>query len=187
MREIDESRRTLSLACDEVDLILLNMVVDKAKFVKDSATRRRLWYALAPAMRTAKEVLFREKSCELQFDGNQIGLKFKEVAANPRFRAFRSAIQASYTECLDFVSQRSAEGGHDTIDILLAGGGSSLPFIQEMAAKTRPTTVKIRRVKVAPIVPHWAFDPSFGDDFVKVFPQMAIAIGGSVAKVAAAE
>jgi hypothetical protein len=78
---------------------------------------------------------------------------------------------------------RAVAAGRDEIGVILAGGGSTLPFIQKMAARIRPSIGRIRSVRVQPLVPEWAKDPAFKNQLAPIFPQVAISIGGAVANL----
>jgi hypothetical protein len=61
-----------------------------------------------------------------------------------------------------------------------------LPFIQEMAKEARPSARGIKRLLVQPVVPSWARTEALAH-LAPIFPQMAISIGGAVARLSAAD
>lgn len=185
MREIAQARQTSALACDEVDKIIVARMSLKAKGEKRRGARKQFWRRLSTRARKLKETLFRDGQCEATYEGQKITLKLAEFMHDRNFVAFYSALLDTYRGFLTEIGIRAAASGKDAIGIVLAGGGSSLPFVQQMAQKTRPRVSRIRRVLVQPVVPSWVYDHHSARALAPLFPQLAIAIGGAVALLSA--
>ncbi|MGE3142121.1 MAG: Hsp70 family protein [Hyphomonadaceae bacterium] len=181
MREIEPIRVTAPLACDTLDRILVAMMVDKVKTERRKGARKQFWRRLSLRARRLKETLFREGACEAVCDGQRIVLRLSEFLGKRPFNEFRAAMLSLYAEALAKLAARAVEAGRDEIGVVLAGGGASLPLIQQMAQRARPKTARIRRVLVQPIVPDWARGGAFHPSIAPVFPQLSISIGGAVA------
>jgi molecular chaperone DnaK (HSP70) len=187
MREIPEARQTISLACDEVDRIIVSLIVDKAKGEKKHGARSQLWRRLMRRARRLKESLFRNGAYEVVFEGERLTLRLSDLAQNKTFQSFRDALTEAYREHLNEMAKRAAKSGADTVGVVLAGGGANLPFVDQIVRRTRPASSRIRKVAVQPLVPAWAQDRAFGEGLVEIFPQVAISIGGAVASLPPAE
>lgn len=181
MKEIAQARQTSALACDEVDKIIVARMSAKAKGEKRRGARKQFWRRLSTRARRLKEALFRDGQCEAVYEGQKITLKLAEFMHDRNFIAFYSALSDTYRGFLTEIGIRAAAAGKDAIGIVLAGGGSSLPFVQNMAQKTRPKVSRIRRVLVQPVVPSWVYEHHSARALAPIFPQLAIAIGGAVA------
>jgi molecular chaperone DnaK (HSP70) len=181
MREIAQARQTSALACDEVDKIIVARMSSKAKGEKRRGARKQFWRRLSTRARKLKENLFRDGQCDAIYEGQKISLKLAEFMHDRNFLAFYSALFDTYRGFLTEIGIRAAADGKDAIGVVLAGGGSSLPFVQQMAQKTRPKVSRIRRVLVQPVVPSWIYDHHHARALAPIFPQLAIALGGAVA------
>jgi molecular chaperone DnaK (HSP70) len=185
MREIANSRRTLSLACDEVDKLLLSFITDRAKLANTSHANK-LWRRLALRRQKLKEDIFKNGSVNIQWDKRRFSVRLSDFKRDPHFTAFRGALEQNFKSCLTQVELRAAAAGYGEVGIILAGGGASLPFVQAMAARARPSVRTIKRLLLQPLVPDWAKDATFAD-FAPIFPQVSISIGGAVAHVQTAD
>ncbi|MDX2236143.1 MAG: Hsp70 family protein [Hyphomonadaceae bacterium] len=179
--EIDAARRTSHLACDELDKIIVAMFMDRADQKAPRALRKKLWRNLRRRARRLKQDIFAGQTAEAQFEGKVLRVSLKDVQSDGLFKAFHKDLNAVFQASLDALAKRAAADGRDRIGIVLAGGGSALPFVHDMALRAKPRERKVRRVDVAPVVPDWARDASFQGALAPVFPQMAIAIGGAAA------
>lgn len=184
MREIANSRRTILLACDEVDKLLLSHILEKAKLPQSASAK--LWRQLALNRRQLKEQLFATGSAEVHWEGRRVGIKLADFNRDRHFASFRAALQTNFKHCLTQVEHRAAAAGQNEVGIVLAGGGANLPFVQRMAASARPNVRGIKRLVLQPLVPSWAQDSSF-DHLAPIFPQVSISVGGAVARVQPAD
>ncbi|MBX9745777.1 MAG: Hsp70 family protein [Hyphomonadaceae bacterium] len=184
MREIANSRRTILLACDEVDKLLMSFILDRAKLASSHANR--LWRHLALRRRQLKEELFAQGATSFDWENKRYGVHLNDFRRDQHFQAFCAAIEQNFKYCLTQVELRAAAAGHTEVGVILAGGGASLPFVQKMAMRARPSARGIKKLLVQPLVPTWAKDPSF-KHLANIFPQVSISIGGAVAHVHAAD
>lgn len=187
MREMPDARRTILLACDEVDKLLVSYIAERSKAAKQRSELRALWRALMLDSRVLKEQLFSKGVCQTQWGPQRITVKLGDFMRDKQFTAFRAALAGNFKSCLNQTALRAVAAGAEEIGVILAGGGASLPFIHDMAKRTRPASNRIRRVSVQPLVPEWASDETFKRQLAPIFPQVAISIGGAVANVRAAD
>jgi molecular chaperone DnaK (HSP70) len=186
MREMTDARRTILLACDEIDKLLVSYILERVK-TKQKNLLKQFWRTLMLRARHLKEELFRKGSCEVRCDQQRIYVRLSDFMRDRQFAAFRAALASNFRSCLTHTSLRAVAAGSDEVGVVLAGGGAALPFIQDMAKHTRPTSARIRRISVQPLVPEWAADETFKRQLAPIFPQVAISIGGAVAHVHATD
>jgi molecular chaperone DnaK (HSP70) len=180
IEEIAGVQRTLDIAGDTVDRVLMNVIVKKARHVKDPAARGLMWRALLPQIRGLKETLISAGRCTFEHEGKPITVKLGEVTRRGDFKRAMNDIREAYTATLNEISGVCLDSGKHEIAVVLAGGGANYPFLQDLAKRPRPAKGKVR-LKVEPLVPEWAQNGSFGDGLAAVFPQLSIAIGGAIA------
>lgn len=179
VEEIVSVQRTLDIAGDTFDRVLMNLIMKKARHVRGEKARGLFWRALIPQIRGLKEQLVADGLCTLTENGKTIKVKLKEMMGRPDFKKAMKDIGAAYGAALDEISGAALGAGHDEIAIVLAGGGANYPFLQALAAKPKPAKGRVR-VRVEPLVPDWALG-LVDERFVNVFPQISIAIGGAIA------
>lgn len=187
MREMTDARRTILLACDEIDKLLVSHIVERAQSRGLRSTAKPLWRKLTLHARELKEELFREGVCETHWEGKRIVVRLSELMRDKQFIAFKGALANNFRSCLTQTGLRAAAAGSDEVGVVLAGGGAKLPFIQEMARQMRPASGRVKRVSVQPLIPNWAMEDIFKGQLAPIFPQVAISIGGAVAAVHATD
>jgi hypothetical protein len=187
MREITGARRTILLACDEIDQLLVSHITERVGRSNKKAPLKPLWRRLTLHSRLLKEDLFANGYCETRWDDQRIVVRLADFMRDKQFTAFRAALANNFRFCLTQTTLRAAAAGRDEVGVVLAGGGAALPFIQKMAEQARPSAGRVRRVHVQPLVPQWARDEIFGGKLSAIFPQVAISIGGAVANLHATD
>lgn len=180
VEEIAGVQRTLDIAGDTFDRVLMNVIVKKARHVRNAHARGLLWRAMLPQIRALKETLVRAGACELQHENKTIRVKLKEVQRRGDFKRAVKGVYDAYAKSLDGISAAALDAGAHEIAVVLAGGGANLPFLQQLAERPRPAKGKVR-LKLQPLVPDWAHAQGFDERFAVVFPQLSIAIGGAMA------
>ena len=179
MREVAAARRSITLAGDEIDAILMNAFLTKAHLKKDIPAQSELWRSLKKTVRDLKHQAFKEERCEIRFRDKVVTIQRAELTNQPRFREFVRVIQQNFTEALSATAAEAKAAKVKSVSVILAGGGSSLPFIQKLARHTARTWGKDARVVVEPMAPLWANAPEFNGALAPMFPQLEIAIGGA--------
>ena len=183
MRELEGARQTAGLACDAIDKILVGSLFEHAAKRIRVGAHKQLWRHLAKRGRKLKERLFTDGVCETEFEGKRLSFELNVFVRDREFQRFRKALQNLYTRALDRLAQQA--GPRADIGIVLAGGGAALPFVQEMAQKTKPTANNARRIMVEPLSPAWA--DGLSPVLRTHWPQMSISIGGAAAVLPATD
>jgi len=183
LEEIPEAGQCCQLAGDELDNILIDLVVRKSGKRKLDA-EDRLWRAVRlSAKRLKHEVFERGRSTFKRRDRDRIRITRAALERDPSFRAYCKAltksIAASFAPLYAKVKQKRAPA----ITVLLAGGGSNLPFLADLVrAAARQAKVKVA-LKIERFGANWKL-PHRHHPFAGVFPQLAIAMGGALAPTA---
>jgi Hsp70 protein len=180
IEEIAGVQRTVDIAGDTVDRVLMNVFVKKARHVRDAHARGMFWRALLPNIRNLKETLIATGQCTLEHEGKTIRVKLSEVTRRSDFKRAMKDIDVAYIQTLNAISGVCLNAGSHEIAVVLAGGGANYPFLQSLAKRARPAKGKVR-LRVEPLVPEWASNGTLGESLAAVFPQLSIAIGGAIA------
>lgn len=183
-REIAKARMTLSAAGDHLDRILLNRFLARARKAKSVEAQSALWRALLLSVRERKEGLFLDGKAVVRFAGQALTVRRAEVEGDEDFKGFRDALRAAYAQSLETSARAASEAGLRELDIVLAGGGAHLPFVRDMALKTK---AKSRvTLRVADAMPPWARAEALAGQLAPLYPQLSIAMGGAMAPPALA-
>lgn len=178
--EIGETRQCSLLAGDEIDNILIDI------FLRASGNRGRdaqdeLWRALRLSAADLKRDLFQRGKATMKYEKRQITVTRDKLMKAPAFKAFCRGLEETIVTSLRPIAAKAKRAGVSEIAVLLAGGGSNLPFLAELIRKVRIPGAKGVKLKV---------DRFFGSNWTLphrhhplggMFPQMAIAMGGALA------
>jgi molecular chaperone HscA len=183
LTEIKEARQCSALAGDEVDRILIDLLLRKISFDRNKEEDVRTLRAARLAARDLKRDLFRTGKCTLKLGWRTIAITAKEIAEDPNFRTYQAGLAQTIAASLRAVAQRARSVGANTIDVVLAGGGSHLPFLTALvqhAAKSVAEDITVRAGPLSPANPLYAsVDVSLRD----VFPQIAMSVGGALVEM----
>lgn len=181
IEEIVPARRTVDVAGDVIDRVLMNAMLGRARHVRGNDAQTALWRTVAPQVRELKEALFTAGKCAVRYDRKIVTLSVKDVVKQEDFRTALAQIREAYAITLSNVARVSAEHNMRDIDVVFAGGGASLPFLHAMARDTKPAPKLHPSIHVAPLAPRWAKADHFQGQLAPVFPQISIAAGGALA------
>lgn len=181
LHEIDGTRQCCALAGDELDTILMDFVVRAGGKQKLDA-EAHLWRALRLSVRDLKRELFEKGKCTFKHERKRIVVTREALAHDASFKAFCRALTETITLSLAplFASAKSA--GADSVTVLLAGGGSNLPFLGDLVKAAAAKCKGALRITVEPFGANWSL-PHQHHPFAGMFPQMAIAMGGALAPI----
>lgn len=179
--EITEARQCCMLAGDELDNILIDLFVRRGG-KRGLDAEDRLWRGVKLAARSLKQELFLKGKGVFKLPNGRISVTRDALAKDPSFRAYCRALTAAIGSSLAPLAAVAKQGGADTITVLLAGGGSNLPFLADLVrAAANKEKVKLP-LKVERFGANWQL-PHRHHPFAGVFPQLAIAMGGALAPV----
>ncbi len=186
LEEIQGVRRTLPLGCDELDNILLAMFIDRAPKSAKLGAERVFWRRLKTRSRRLKESLFRDGACHATHQGKKIAIRLSDFLRDKSFQTFKTTLQGIYHDYLSMAFGEAAAVRAQRIDVIPAGGGAMLPFVQDMLG--RPGALGARlSLRVHPNVPTWIKNGGLAELPAHIFPQLAVAIGGAIASLRPSE
>jgi hypothetical protein len=177
VQEIPGVQRTIDIAGDTIDRVLMNIILKKAP--KKNDTQALLWRHLIPQIRDLKEKLLTTGECDVTHEGRVLKVKLKELVKRSDFKKAMRTVSTAYETSLQGIANAAPTPGMQ-IAVILAGGGANYPFLQKMAAQPRTKKGKID-ISVEPILPNWARTAALNPKAVAAFPQLSIAIGGAIA------
>ncbi len=183
LTEIDGTRQCCTLAGDELDNILVDL------FVRSGGKRRleaedQLWRAVNLSAKELKHELFRTGKRAFKHAQQTVTVRRQMLANDAAFKAYCRALTSAFQASLAPVLARAKRADASGIAVLLAGGGSNLPFLADLvrAAATRCKT-KLK-LTVERFGANWSL-PHKHHPLAGMFPQLAIAMGGALAPLAA--
>jgi len=179
VRVIRSARRTIDIAGDSFDAALMHLVLAKAKMFRSRSDRSALWRSLLPHVRDLKEELFEKGAAKIVFRKSTITCTAKELHANPQFKQALAEIQRLYQKSLMEVVHVGRRDGARRVGVVLAGGGSRLPAIQQMVLKKRWLGPGVSLVRL-PTTPTWANQLSSAREFENLFAQLSVAFGAAI-------
>jgi molecular chaperone DnaK (HSP70) len=180
VEDVPEARKMLDLAGDAIDRVLLNVLLDKARFLRSSSEQAAFWRSLLPYVRSTKESLFAMKKCAVRHGERVVMASLRDVENDRDYRLMVKMVQGGFNRAIDVMAQRAQLDGAKEIAAVAAGGGASLPFVQQLLRKAKPQKGSVK-VFAANSTPEWARHPVFAGQLAPVFAQLSIAIGAAIA------
>lgn len=184
LTEIKEARQCSALAGDEIDRILIELYIRKRGGEKSREDELRLLRTARLSARDMKKELFSVGKTSLKTSGwMATTIRINELMEDQNFRTYLTALRNTMAASLNVVLQRAEAVGANAVDIVLAGGGSNLPFMPDLvksAGQVRPHSITLRYGPLSPINPLYnSVDPSLRD----IFPQIAMSVGGALVEM----
>ena len=183
LTEITDARQCSGLAGDEIDRILIELYFRKRGGDQGQAEEQRVLRMFKLSARELKQQLFAHGKIILRTGWITTTIKLSDLTEDPQFREYQSALTRIIAASLAPVVHRAQAYGAHVIDVVLAGGGSHLPFLPELvraAAAQNPRSVPLR---VSPLSPtsrlYEGVDPALGG----AFPQIAMSVGGALVEM----
>lgn len=180
--EVAGANQCCLLAGDELDNILIDLLV-RSGGQADLDVEDRLWRAVKLSAKALKRDLFEKGESAFKDRKTRLRLTRDALERDASFRAYCNALTQTIAESLTPLHARAKQSRAKAITVLLAGGGSNLPFLASLV-RTAAARAKIKlKVKIERFGANWAL-PHRHHPFAGVFPQLAIAMGGALAPVA---
>jgi molecular chaperone HscA len=183
LSEITEARQCSGLAGDEIDRILIELYFRKRGGDPSQTEEQRVLRMFKLSARDLKQQLFAHGKVILRTGWNTTTIKLIDLTDDPQFREYQAALTRIIAASLQPVVHRAQAFGAQVIDVVLAGGGSHLPFLPDLvraAAAQSPRSVPLR---VSPLSPasrlYEGVDPALSG----AFPQIAMSVGGALVEM----
>lgn len=183
LSEIKAARQCSALAGDEIDRILIDLHMRKRGAGRNREEDLRAFRATRLSARELKKALFTQGRCVLKLDGKATAVRLEEFLEDGNFRKFLGLLKGAILASLAPVMERAMQTRSEFIEVVLAGGGSQLPFMADLvhsAAAERQSPVRLR---VGPLSPASALYDSVDASLSVVFPQIAMSIGGALVEM----
>lgn len=177
LTEVKPARQCSALAGDEIDRIIVELILRKRHAKDDDSRAMR---SLKLAAREMKKELFATGKCQLKNGWISTTINAKDLADDEQFRGYQGALARLIAASLGAVIQRAMQVGGGTIDVVLAGGGSHLPFLPNLVrlvAGNLPANITLR---VGPLSPASSYYNTIDPALSSTFPQIAMSVGGAL-------
>lgn len=185
--QVPASIKGLMQAGDRIDG-MLRMLIARKEAIDATAMGGKLVLAeLSRRIRTMKEVLFTRGFVEyLLTDGTRGKIQLEEFLEDESVQKFAAQVEAGFKEALEAVDEsylKWLDLPGVRLNVILTGGSSQLPMISALGRGVIDVRGhKIVREYVSPSPP-WLGDAP--PDFVRIYPQLAVAIGGTAEELPA--
>ena len=184
LTEIKEARQCSALAGDEIDRILIELYIRKRGGEKSREDELRLLRTARLSAREMKKELFTTGKTSLKTGGwMATTIRINELMEDQSFRTYLTALRNTMAASLNIVLQRAEAVGANVVDVVLAGGGSNLPFMGDLvrsAGQVRQHNITLRAGPLSPANPLYnSVDVALRD----VFPQISMSVGGALVEM----
>lgn len=183
LTEIKQARQCSPLAGDEIDRILLDVHWRKRGGQTNNVEDVRFLRAARIAARDMKKELFETGKCGLRYGGRTSVLEFDDLWENETFQRFLNALARTVQASLAAVMARADAAHARYVDVVLAGGGSHLPFMVDLVNAARGEMYPRINLRIGPLSPTSQLYDSVDASLGEVFPQLAISIGGAIVEL----
>lgn len=183
LAEIKEARQCSALAGDEIDRILAELYIRKRGGEKTREDELKLKRTIVLAARDLKRELFTTGKCSLKTGWMATTVRANELMEDPNFRTYLGALRQTIAASLQRVIARAEAQNADVVDVVLAGGGSRLPFMVDLvrsAGQMQPSRVALR---IGPLSPANTLYSSVDHSLRDAFPQISMSVGGALVEM----
>jgi molecular chaperone DnaK (HSP70) len=181
LSEIKEARQCSALAGDEIDRILIGLLFRKrgqGQFDEQRALRSTRLSA-----RELKRQLFTQGRCAIKNGWIATTIKIEDLQQDPSFRQYLSALVETIARSLAAVTKRAEAVNAEIVDVVLAGGGSHLPFLPDVVRAAAQRVGARVRLRVGPLSPANSLYQGVDTALRGVFPQIAMSVGGALVEM----
>ena len=183
--------RVAGNAVDEVlwPLVLQACGIDPATGApRSDEDFRRIKGDLGSKIRGIKETIVSRGSCEFELVPNARGnLSLNDLKADSAYLSLGGELRSQCSSILgglfseEYAERLQTSGVRIPIHVLLTGGSSKLPFVEELSDTTMTANGVRFELKRVRSLPNWIYSiPRVTAELVaREFPQLAVAIGGA--------
>lgn len=183
LSEVKEARQCSALAGDEIDRILIEIMLRKAGFDRNNPEDMKTLRAARLTARELKKDIFRHGKCTMRIGRKMITVLAKEMAEDPNFRTYQQGLAQTIAASLRVVAGRARDVGATTIDVVLAGGGSHLPFLPALVQHAGNSVAQGISLRVGALSPANPLYTSIDASLRDVFPQISMSVGGALVEM----
>ncbi len=178
--DTDTLRETIRTAGDEVDFALLNLFLSKAKFLKTVKLQANFWRYLVQHVRALKEDIILNDKGSVSFADRSIKIAYRDLKRDKDYVRVTKVIRTAFRNFRQKAVARARQRGVSELSLIATGGSAQLPFVQSLLKEKK----KLKGVRIANVggAPDWARQSPHADSIVPGFNQLAVAIGGAIAR-----
>jgi molecular chaperone DnaK (HSP70) len=176
--EVQGSSQILKQAGDYIDMQLSRMLLDRAGYRPGYPAAGGVETRLRANARQNKESLFNDGSLTLDIGEEMVRISLEEFLADEHVKGFAQRLRDQFHKTLSMAmacaeANRTRHGLTPPVEIMLTGGGHSLPMVRELLRNPSIPGIYI------PTNPE--FTENEGEfEFEDTRPQLAVAIGGAM-------
>jgi len=170
----------LRQAGDAVDNILRAAILQAHNVDVGSPIGQRISKRLNLDVRSFKERLFRDGKLRYRLaDDSEGDIALDEFLKLGGMERFGTLLQAEFSHVIDRIPESWLKGmfARQGIEVVLTGGGASLPMVEELAKGVVETRGVALQRRAARKIPDWIEEGY--QAFAPEYPQLAVAIGGA--------
>jgi molecular chaperone DnaK (HSP70) len=179
LSEVAKSAGIRRLAGDRLDELLQYHIFTQARINPFAAGSKSVASRVRANQRAYKEVLFTTGKVTVELVDDYLTVTKEAFLADPEVQNFAKLLRSTFRKTLEYAvacaraNPNPVDGGRTPVEVLLTGGGRSLPMVKEFVIDP-PLPVSLE--EALPEIPEGPLDQSFLD----VRQQLAVAIGGAV-------
>ncbi len=171
--------QSLGMAGDTLDSALQKAILQKSGVKRHDHDYPYIIQHLRMQLRALKEELFLNGSCTVTLvNGNREYMEMDEFLRQDSVQRFSRQLDGKFTDVVKAMNRGLAKHfGEGGLSVVLTGGGATLPMVKELASGAFSLHGTHIRKEEVPMVPE-----DFEDDaeLARVYPQLAVAIGGTM-------
>jgi hypothetical protein len=179
--QVPASIQGLKWAGDRVDGLLRGFIAQRESIDQSDNAGRMVLAELSRRIRSLKETLFKAGRVEYVLADSTVGVvTVDEFLADERVVRFAQAVEDGFKKALDAVDEtwlRWLAMDGVRLHVVLTGGSSPLPMMQALGKGA--IDVKGHRILRQAVDPKPQWMKDMPDELLTVYPQLAVAIGGS--------
>jgi molecular chaperone DnaK (HSP70) len=182
LSEIKEARQCSGLAGDEIDRILIELYWRKRNGGGGRDEDMRMLRTTKLLAREMKRELFASGRVALKGGWMNSAIRLQELLDDPQFRQYQAALAQIIGQSLRVVMARAQATRTNVIDIVLAGGGSNLPFVADLVRSAAPQGTGVS-LRISPLSPASSLYHGVDPALSAAFPQIAMSVGGALVEM----
>jgi len=179
--QVSTSIQGLMQAGDKIDSYLRGFIGRKESFDTSDTSGKLIEADLRRRIRGLKEQLFKTKKLEYSLIDGTVGvIDLADFLADPMVEKFTQSVEAGFRKSLEMLDEtwlKWLANDQVKLHVVVTGGSSGLPMMKSLGKGVIIVRGhSIMRSAVDP-VPRWMEDQP--EEFVSLYPQLAVAIGGT--------
>lgn len=185
VREITGSSYGVPVAGDTLDTILLAYILRESGISRTAENYREVVTSLRLDIRDYKERLMKESELTYSMPGGATGrIVLSEFLQHPSVRNFTADLRKAMVHVLEAIhpswmrSKIARRNLQPTLPVIVTGGGANLPMIKSLIKGSVSANGGTVDLFLSPRVPAW-LENEYEGEIISLYPQMAVAIGGS--------